>query len=151
MHMCIHTPTICSGPLGPRSQAEALYRDHTLLACTDCRSAAWPYRKAGRSLQNSTTICQVYFSTHQDWTPNYTTSIYNQGPFKKIQPFFMCSNTYKIERKWRNDKYSLLKSLVIQQVVQTCTTCLYYLLDIRSYNAISWVSLFRVLTSVSWV
>lgn len=29
----------------------------------------------------------------------------------------MCSNTYKIERKWRNDKCSLLKSLVIQQVV----------------------------------
>lgn len=117
MHMCIHTPTICSGPLGPRSQAEALHRDHTLLACTDCRSAAWPYRKAGRSLQNSTTICQVYFSTHQDWTPNYTTYIYNQGPFKKIQPFFMCSSTYTIERKWTNDKCSLLKSLVIQQVV----------------------------------
>lgn len=31
----------------------------------------------------------------------------------------MCSNTYKIERKWTNDKCSLLKSLVIQQVVQT--------------------------------
>lgn len=52
-HTHMHTHTICSDQLGPRSQVETLHRVHIRPACTDCRSAASSRMMAGRSLKDN--------------------------------------------------------------------------------------------------